>query len=392
MKPNLLLHRRINSSVLQLMVSDITLQEVDAIVTAANCQLVGGGGVDAAVHRVGGPSILAECRAIGRCETGQAVATSAGQLPAKWVFHAVGPVWSGGNDKEDELLASAYRWSLNLAEAKGAKTIAFPSISTGTYGFPVERAANIAVSTVVDFLKTHDTVEEVRLVLFSDADGKIYDDVARKLIDGELLGCYWDFFQNPEKYYLSFLNFNIHASSSEAVRALKSVAEDDAWEKDSFHLLEDPDWRSHLSVAVSFYFFGGCRKSFLDPLWRTVEKGSWVSPQLMVVLSQCDSEFAARLEQLVARGVQPNSTGSPLADHVSMGPGNELSRLGKIAAACRGLQELGVISLPESLREKLRILAEYDFDRADEIAKSWYRKVSELKSYLEKGFDFESDD
>jgi O-acetyl-ADP-ribose deacetylase len=164
---------------------DIIRQDTDAIVNAANTQLAGGGGVDGAIHRAGGPAIPEECKAIrasqGGCPTGEAVITSGGRLPAKFVIHAVGPVWSGGKRKEEELLASAYRASLRIAAEKSLRSIAFPSISTGAYRFPIERAAAIALATVRDFLSARPHgLEEVRFVLFSDADLGAYDTALRQ--------------------------------------------------------------------------------------------------------------------------------------------------------------------------------------------------------------------
>jgi len=147
---------------------DITRQDVDAIVNAANSSLLGGGGVDGAIHRAGGPAILEECRRLGGCETGDAKATTAGDLPARWVIHTVGPVWQGGDAGEGELLASAHRRSLEVAAELGARTVAFPAISTGVYRFPVERAARIALRTTADSLERHQEIERVTFVLFSD--------------------------------------------------------------------------------------------------------------------------------------------------------------------------------------------------------------------------------
>jgi O-acetyl-ADP-ribose deacetylase (regulator of RNase III) len=147
---------------------DITEQTVDAIVNAANPSLLGGGGVDGAIHRAGGPSILEECRRLGGCEPGDAKPTTAGELAARYVIHAVGPVWRGGDAGEDKLLASCHRRSLEVAAALGVQTIAFPAISTGAYGFPVERAARIAVNTVAGELDQHPDIERVIFVLFSD--------------------------------------------------------------------------------------------------------------------------------------------------------------------------------------------------------------------------------
>jgi O-acetyl-ADP-ribose deacetylase (regulator of RNase III) len=147
---------------------DITTATVDAIVNAANSSLLGGGGVDGAIHRAGGPAILEECRRLGGCDTGDAKATTAGELPARWVVHTVGPVWQGGARDEDELLESAHRRSLEVAAELGARTVAFPAISTGVYRFPVERAARIALRTTADYLETSSKLERVTFVLFSD--------------------------------------------------------------------------------------------------------------------------------------------------------------------------------------------------------------------------------
>ncbi len=157
---------------------DITQQETEAIVNAANCSLMGGGGVDGAIHRAGGPEILRQCKEIaarqGRCPTGEAVLTGGGNLKAKYVIHTVGPVWNDGRHGEDELLANAYRNSLLVAAENGIQTIAFPSISTGAYRFPIEKAARIALQTVSEFLQTGKNLEEVRFVLFSRGDLEVY--------------------------------------------------------------------------------------------------------------------------------------------------------------------------------------------------------------------------
>jgi len=145
---------------------DIAQQRVDAIVNAANTTLLGGGGVDGAIHRAAGPELLAECRTLGGCATGQAKITRGYKLPAQWVIHTVGPVWQDGNHGEDELLASCYRSCFALVVQHGIKTVAFPSISTGAYGFPMDRAARIAVRETKDFLARNPSVEQVTLVCF----------------------------------------------------------------------------------------------------------------------------------------------------------------------------------------------------------------------------------
>jgi O-acetyl-ADP-ribose deacetylase (regulator of RNase III) len=147
---------------------DITLEQVDAIVNAANGSLLGGGGVDGAIHRAAGPQLLTYCRTLGGCPTGEARITPGFRLSARWVIHTVGPVWQGGTAGEDELLAACYRNSLQLAVGEGVRSIAFPQISTGVYGFPMRRAAAIAVREIRGFLAGDGSMEQARLVVFSD--------------------------------------------------------------------------------------------------------------------------------------------------------------------------------------------------------------------------------
>ena len=168
--------RTIAGSRLELVRGDITAEDVDAIVNAANSRLAGGGGVDGAIHRAGGPDILAECRRLGGCPTGDARITRGGNLPARWVIHAVGPVYRDGQHGEPELLASAYRRSLEIAVDHGLRTLAFPSISTGAYGYPIAAAAGIALGTTARFLADRPgTLDLVRLVLFSQTDLAVYE-------------------------------------------------------------------------------------------------------------------------------------------------------------------------------------------------------------------------
>ena len=151
---------------IEIIQGDITKQSVDAVVNAANCSLLGGGGVDGAIHRAAGPELLAECRTLNGCETGKAKITKGYRLPAKYVIHTPGPIWYGGSRGEAELLASCYRSCLTLASENGCKTVDFPSISTGVYHFPLDKAAYIAINTISDYLKGHDDIERVRMVCF----------------------------------------------------------------------------------------------------------------------------------------------------------------------------------------------------------------------------------
>jgi O-acetyl-ADP-ribose deacetylase (regulator of RNase III) len=175
---------RIRETVLATALGDITRVEADAIVNAANSSLLGGGGVDGAIHRAGGPAILEECRRLGGCPTGEARITGAGLLPAGYVIHAVGPVWRGGAGGEGDLLRGAYAHSLRLAREHALASLAFPAISTGAYGYPIVPAAEIAVSTVRDHVSGTTSLRRVIFVLFTPDDLRVYDAVLARLTAG----------------------------------------------------------------------------------------------------------------------------------------------------------------------------------------------------------------
>jgi O-acetyl-ADP-ribose deacetylase (regulator of RNase III) len=162
------------NSRIEIVQGDITKLKVDAIVNAANETLLGGGGVDGAIHRAAGPELLEECRKLNGCSTGEAKITKGYKLPAKWVIHTVGPVWHGGKNNEDDLLARCYSNSLALAAKHSIRTIAFPCISTGAYGFPIERASRIALSEIKEFLEENETIEKVIPVCFGKTDYQVY--------------------------------------------------------------------------------------------------------------------------------------------------------------------------------------------------------------------------
>lgn len=168
-------------SKIEIIQGDITKQEVDAIVNAANCSLLGGGGVDGAIHRAAGPELLAECRGLKGCKTGEAKITRGYKLPAKYVIHTPGPVWHGGTKYEPELLSACYISCLELASEYGCKTVDFPSISTGVYRFPLDRASKIAIGTISDFLKFHPEIERVRMVCFDARTKEYYDKALESL-------------------------------------------------------------------------------------------------------------------------------------------------------------------------------------------------------------------
>jgi O-acetyl-ADP-ribose deacetylase (regulator of RNase III) len=176
---------RIQHATLELVEGDITEQGTDAIVNAANPSLLGGGGVDGAIHRAGGPAILEACRRLGGCETGDAKITTGGRLRARYVIHTVGPIYHRDREQAPALLASAYRRSLEVAAAHGARRVAFPSISTGAYGYPMAEAAPIALRTIIDTLQEHRDIELVRMVLFGRQAHQVYVQALQRLLHDE---------------------------------------------------------------------------------------------------------------------------------------------------------------------------------------------------------------
>ena len=168
-----------------ILVGDITKSDAEAIVNAANRTLLGGSGVDGAIHRSAGPDLLAECRTLGGCETGQAKLTKGYNLPASYVLHTPGPIWRGGNAGEAAALASCYRSCLSLAEEHGIETVDFPSISTGVYGYPMAQAASVALKAIMDFLRDHDLPRRVRMVCHTEAAAEVYRQTYNMLYAGD---------------------------------------------------------------------------------------------------------------------------------------------------------------------------------------------------------------
>jgi O-acetyl-ADP-ribose deacetylase (regulator of RNase III) len=176
---------KIGNAAIELLEGDITGQDTDAIVNAANRTLLGGGGVDGAIHRAAGPQLLTECRTLGGCDTGDAKITRGYNLKAKHVIHTVGPIYYSAGKKAPELLASCYRRSLEVASANKLKSVAFPSISTGAYGYPLEEAAPVALKTVLDYLKSHPDIQRIRFVLFGKDAYQTYEKALKNLLPKE---------------------------------------------------------------------------------------------------------------------------------------------------------------------------------------------------------------
>lgn len=181
-----MIETKVGGSRLELVEGDITKEDMEAIVNAANRSLLGGGGVDGAIHRAGGPKILEECEKLGGCETGNAKLTTGGNLKARYVIHTVGPIYRGGKQGEEKVLASCYWRSLEVASENRIKSIAFPSISTGAYGYPIKEASKIALSTVINYLKDHSDIAVVRFVLFSSFDYKVYQQTLKQMSNVEI--------------------------------------------------------------------------------------------------------------------------------------------------------------------------------------------------------------
>lgn len=173
---------KFNETIIELATGDITLETTDAIVNAANERLAGGAGVDGAIHRAGGPDIMAECRRIGGCPTGQAVITTGGRLAARFVIHTVGPIYRGGTKNEARLLSLAYRNSLTLAATKGLQSISFPAISCGIYGYPIHEAASVALSTCIEYARKNSNIKLIRHILFDRGIFEVFDEEFKKLI------------------------------------------------------------------------------------------------------------------------------------------------------------------------------------------------------------------
>ena len=173
---------KFNETIIELATGDITLETTDAIVNAANERLAGGAGVDGAIHRAGGPDIMAECRRIGGCPTGQAVITTGGRLAARYVIHTVGPIYRGGTKNEARLLSLAYQNSLTLAATKGLQSISFPAISCGIYGYPIHEAASVALSTCIEYARKNSNIKLIRHILFDRGIFEVFDEEFKKLI------------------------------------------------------------------------------------------------------------------------------------------------------------------------------------------------------------------
>lgn len=358
----------VNGARVELRVGDLARQKVDAIVNAADSRLSGGGGVCAAIHRAGGPSIMEECRRIGGCPVGEAVVTTAGTLNARYVIHTVGPSWEGGDHNEAALLSSAYAQSLRRAMELGCQSVAFPAIGTGAFGYPVERAARVAMTTLDGLLSSRETgIGLVRMMFISPADAEVYRAAAVDVSERRFFGCWRNFHQQPGHLYLELLNLsNVRADSQHAV-LLRDISSHPDWVEDSLRLLADLNWRSHLAPAISEAVSQSRPPELMSALWAAVKRGSWVAPQLLCVLSQSDSGFVDGATDVLAHWSEAAISGERRDD-----------RLCKIASALRGLAEMGAWKVPDGLHLQIEGLANDDSQGGDSIARDWLPRLMAL--------------
>lgn len=305
--------RDVHGSTLDICLGDITEIECDAIVNAANPYLAGGGGVDGAIHRVGGPSIMTECRRIGGCPVGQAVVTTAGELRAQYVIHTVGPVWSAGESNDADLLRSAYTQSLRQAAEHMARSVAFPSISTGSYAYPIDLAAPIALQSVIDFLEGSSSVEQVHFVLFSMDDFYVYQEVLFNLVDKPSLGCWWPLYSEKQHKLALLTSLGRHPDTRPTLVALRQLPDHPDWEADTLRLLHEADHRGLLAIGLALHITGRSSFPILAGFWPKLKRGTGAMPEVLCLLSKIDPDFLSRAEELLEHSFERTETGEEVA-------------------------------------------------------------------------------
>jgi O-acetyl-ADP-ribose deacetylase (regulator of RNase III) len=367
---------------------DITTLDVDAIVNAANSSLLGGGGVDGAIHRAAGPGLLAECRALGGCATGDAKITGGHGLKARHVIHAVGPVWRDGTRDEDRLLASCYERAIALARAHGVRTLAFPCISTGVYGYPMRAAARVAVHAVARTIADSALPERVILCAFDQAAFE----VLRSALRNETLGAFPSFtalFERDERLqvtpYLSLLNASSGAGTAVAL-VRESTARSGNLDLEIAALLAQNNWRPQLVGAVAL-ILAGPSEGRLAALWEAIDRPCWVSPQLVATVSLVDANFDAQARmRLDRRGTLDarDVLAMPWPErHSAIGPnsidGHAAKTLSAFLSICEGRSSASAWIRPYLADEQLRGIVAQDQDGGGGIARDWLQSMVTLR-------------
>lgn len=376
------------SSRVAVLLADITTLDVDAIVNAANSTLLGGGGVDGAIHRAAGPGLLAECRALGGCATGDAKITRGHGLKARHVIHAVGPVWNGGAQGEERLLASCYERGIALAREHGLRTIAFPCISTGVYGYPIDAAARVALRTVSRAVAAGPLPERVTLCAYDAPSAMALQSALAETRDEPEPAPFAAFpsfaplFQErmPSGVPAHLQLLNLGPRAVEAVDAVRdaTMRSGERLDVEIAALLAESNWRPQLVGAVAV-LVANANDVRLTALWSAIDRPCWSSPQLVAVASFADAAFDARARaRLDRRGaLDARETASmpwPLR-HSALGPGSIADHAAKTLSALFRVCELRAGTsdwfASYAASEQLRAILASDTDRGGEIAERW---------------------
>lgn len=375
-----------------IVIADITTLEVDAVVNAANTTLLGGGGVDGAIHRAAGPGLLEECRGLGGCATGDAKITRGHRLEARHVIHAVGPVWRGGSHGEERLLASCYERAILLAREHGVRSMAFPAISTGAYGYPPDAAARVAVTTVRATLTDDTLPERVVLCAFDARASLTLQTALAETVRPEIFAPFASFTplfeRSPQARVPRYLLLlNIAPDAREAVDEIRRAvtASGERLDSEIAALLRERNWRSQLVGAVATLVAGG-GDARIDALWSAVDRPSWISPQLVATASLLDPAFDARARERLDRHRAldaKDASGTPWPErHSALGPGSIAEHSAKVVGSLLRMCELRPSAsewiASYSSDATLRAFIATDVDHGGDIAEEWSRAIAPM--------------